>query len=139
MISQSETPPEQAWDDTVCAHCGDRLPTEYKLDTPVEQGYCDAECQSRQTPIIRGVADLADHVGASSIEPSDIERRIYNDSSAGISVEVTLDGVTVAPYCEGVDCAGPSRFMRFPFRESAWIDALADCESESNEIGRAHV
>jgi hypothetical protein len=126
---------EQDYDDTVCYHCGEKLIENPAPDTPQDRGFCFAECEARTLPVIKHLADLAEHVGASRPDKEAVARRLYKDTRCGISFWMpNVSSVGIAGYCEGSERACPPHVFTFPFRAERFDVAVEEADDEGCEV-----
>lgn len=76
--------------------------------------------------MIDNLKDLADFVGAAHPTKESIGRRLYKDTSSGISFEVMPGRVIVSGYAEGFF----GHTLEFPFTEDAWMQAVAEADDD---------
>ena len=134
-----EEPYEHECDDTRCFYCTAKLPEEIPDDGPLQDGFCDERCKA-QTGIIGNLAELATHVGAAYATEASVGRRLYKDTSCGITFGLESsepgvpDTVCVSGYVEGIDAECPSHGLQFPFWPDAFDDAVEWCEQDAEEL-----
>ncbi len=83
--------------------------------------------------MINNLEELAAFVGAAHPTKESIGRRLYKDTSCGISFEATPERVLVAGYAEGSAAELPWHTLNFPFAEDAWMQAVAIADEEGSE------
>jgi hypothetical protein len=83
--------------------------------------------------IIRNLFDLSLHLGCAATVQS-IERRLYKDSSCGISFcipkDVLCPSVAVSGFVEGTDGGCERYVLTFPFDSGEFDDAVANADDD---------
>lgn len=152
-------PQETPHDDTICVRCHAKLPDEVEPGSPQDEGFCDAKCQSGERVVINTIQELAAETEAYHDTKESIAKRLYKDTSCGISfwvypTEFDLrrmeacdlspdfklnQGVGVSGYCEGTDRECPNHTLDFPFTADAFWEAVKQADQDGCDTwGETH-
>jgi len=80
--------------------------------------------------MIKNIEDLAAHFSAYHDTEASIAKRLYKDTSCGVSAGVDEKGFWVAGYCEGSDWEHAVHRLPFPFTEEAANEAVEHADKE---------
>jgi hypothetical protein len=83
---------------------------------------------------IQNLQQLAGHLGADQPTPASISRRLYKDTTSGISFAAGKFGVTLAGYCEGDvgDC--PLHQLNWGFTTEQFDKAVEQADKDGCDL-----
>lgn len=129
---------EPAFDDSICAHCGVKLPpvtSDIEEDGPLYEGYCSNACRNHEPiPCGRPMFEmLCAELGRNTVEGW--SKAIYKGTDCGAWLEV-VDGqsIRLGSIVEGCDQGATPRVLVWPFKAEAFWGALTEIEQEVDKI-----
>jgi hypothetical protein len=80
--------------------------------------------------MIRGIMELAAHLGANNDTEKSIARRLFKDTECGVSSGVTDTEFWVSGYCEGSDWEHEVYKIQFPCKEESVDEAISKADKD---------